>query len=126
YPHQIMNRSQWPAPPNKAVVAGKSEADWPIMGAEAQFQFSLYPCSYVRLFKKGTVIEGYVCGCHRSKAYITLALSTGAAPLQEGIGIKTQEHIQKFSVNRFGELSPVKQETRTWHGVACTSPDQHD
>ncbi|POS61306.1 type II CRISPR RNA-guided endonuclease Cas9 [Parasaccharibacter apium] len=132
YPHQIMNRSQWPAPPNKAVVEKKSEEDWPIMGAEAQFQFSLYRYSYVQLSNEKSVIKGYFYSCNRSKAYITLVDSTestdstDAAPSQKDKCIKTLEHIQKFSVNRFGELSPVKQETRTWHGVACTSPDQHD
>lgn len=126
YRHQVMNRSQWPTPPNKAVAAGKPEEKWPVMGPEAECQFSLFPRSYVRVAKKGLIKEGYFAGCNRSTAAITLAGHTGAFPLQDGIGIKTLDYIKKFAVNRFGELSPIKKETRTWHGVTCTSPNQPD
>lgn len=125
YPHQIMNRTQWPTPPNAAVIR-KPEEQWPEMGPEYTFQFSLYPRSYIRLFKKGVVIEGYFAGSNRSTASIAVCDANDKTDCQTGIGIKTLDLIQKYAINRFGELSPIKQETRTWHGVACISPAQPD
>lgn len=126
YRHQVMNRSRWPTPPDRAMVPGKAEEHWPVMGPEAQFQFSLYPRSYVRLTKKDTIIEGYFAGCDRSTAAIALADPANKKPPQKGIGTKTLDNIQKLTINRFGELSPVRKETRTWHGVVCTSPVRPD
>ncbi len=122
YRHHVMNPARWPSPPNRAILANKPEEQWPIMDERAQFHFSLYPRSYIRLIKNGTIMEGYFAGSNRATASIALANPNNTAQLHKGIGIKTLDLFQKFSINRFGELSLIKQETRTWHGLICPSP----
>ncbi|BCK74747.1 CRISPR-associated Csn1 family endonuclease [Acetobacter aceti NBRC 14818] len=127
YRHQVIDRIQWPQPPNQAAANGKSEKNWPTMGLEHEFRFSLYPRSYVQIVKRdGEIIEGYFAGLDRTVAAFSLLSSSDPTSIQRGIGAKTLESIRKYNVNRFGDISMVEQETRTWHGDVCISPDQPD
>ncbi|MDF1721443.1 MAG: type II CRISPR RNA-guided endonuclease Cas9 [Minwuia sp.] len=119
YRHQVMNRTAWPSPPNRAIARNVQESDWPIVGPDAHFCLSLYPNSYVRIVKSDdTEVEGYYRGVDRFDAKI--GLSSHYSRTISRVGTPTSQLIEKFSVDRLGNLSPVKQEQRTWHGAVCT------
>lgn len=123
YPHQVMDKGQWPQPPMQAVVAHKDEGDWTQIDNSYAFKFSLYPRSYVEIVKpSGEVLEGYFIGMNRSTGTISLFDHNNTKNAYTGIGSKTLLTIKKYSVNRFGNCAEVKSEVRTWHGVVCTSP----
>jgi CRISPR-associated endonuclease Csn1 len=123
YPHQVMNKKDWPQPPMRAVAAGKDEADWFEMTAEHVFRFSLYPRSYVEVVKSdGEVLKGYFGGLHRGTGAINLFNHHNPKLTENGIGAKTLLTITKYAVDRFGNKFKVGDEVRTWHGEACTSP----
>ncbi|MXV43536.1 type II CRISPR RNA-guided endonuclease Cas9 [Saccharibacter sp. 17.LH.SD] len=123
YPHQIMNPTRWPHPPDRASAQNKPEEKWPQMGPDHHFCFSLYRRSYVRVIKRdGTIVEGYFSGLDRYSASFALSRTENPTSVTRSIGAKTLTSIQKYSINRFGELSPIQQEARTWHGAVCTSP----
>lgn len=122
YPHQVMNKKAWPQPPMRAVVAHKDESEWTVLGPEHSFRFSLYPGSHVETLRSnGTLTSGYFAGLDRSGGSITLKSNRDPTTLFRGIGTKTLAKIVKYSVDRFGTRSEVKNEVRTWHGEACTS-----
>lgn len=129
YPHQVMSKRAWPQPPMQSVVAYKDEEDWPVIDASFQFRFSLSPRSYVEVVKpNGEVLSGYFQGLNRSTGAINLfnhrnsrSLSDDNGNSTQSIGAKTLLTMRKYSVDRFGRRAEVKQEVRTWHGVACTS-----
>ena len=121
YPHQVADRVNYPTPPDRAVVAAKPEAEWTQITPDFEFRFSLFPNSLVEVTKPdGEVICGYFKGLHRGTAAITLAAQTSQQSQISGIGSKTLLSIEKKMVDRFGRVAAVSQETRTWHGVACT------
>lgn len=130
YPHQVMNKRKWPQPPMRAVVAGKDEEDWTLIDKSFRFRFSLYPRSYVEVTRSnGQVLSGYFQGMNRSTGAINLSNDKNIRSLRDdhgnsmqSIGAKTLLTIAKYNVDRFGHRTEVKQEVRTWHGAACTSP----
>lgn len=127
YPHQVMNQAEYPVPPNRAVVAYKNEEDWTLVDHDFSFKFSIFPRSFVRVVKpSGECIEGYFCGLNRSTGAINLFEHNLPDKIQQGIGVKTANSLQKFSVDRLGNLSEITQEVRTWHGAACISANPPD
>ncbi|HEU4961511.1 MAG TPA: type II CRISPR RNA-guided endonuclease Cas9 [Sphingomonas sp.] len=123
YPHQVMDKRNWPEPPVRAIVAYKDENDWTLIDDSFHFRFSLYPRSYVEVVKpSGEVFEGYFGGVHRGTGAINLFAPHDPKTRNDGIGAKTLLTMKKYNVDRFGRRAEVKQEVRTWHGVACTSP----
>jgi CRISPR-associated endonuclease Csn1 len=130
YPHQVMNRKQWPAPPMRSVVAYKDEEHWTLIDESFQFRLSLHPRSYVEVVRRnGEVLSGYFQGLNRSTGAINLSNHKDLRSFvddrgnsTQSIGAKTLLNITKYNVDRFGHRAEVKQEVRTWHGVACTSP----
>ncbi len=109
-----------PAPPNLAIVPGKEEKDWLEMDADCAFCFSLMKNSYVVAEKgNGEVVEGYFVNTDRSVAAITIAMANDHG-ISTKIGVKTLKSFIKCRVDRLGGVHPVKKETRTWHGEACT------
>jgi CRISPR-associated endonuclease Csn1 len=120
YPHQIADRTNYPKPPDRAVVAYKDEADWaPIAGST--FLFSLYANSLLEVTKlDGEVISGYFKGLHRGTGAIAIAPHHDQRNIRGGIGAKTLLSIRKFNIDRLGRVDEIAGETRTWHGVACT------
>lgn len=125
YRHQAMNKKDWPAPPDRAVVGAKPESEWPVMTGDYHFKFSLYPRSYVVVTKSnGDIIEGYFGGLNRYDGCIYLLPHLDTADREENgkIGAKTLQNIQKYAVDRFGMKNEIKSEMRTWHGKPCISP----
>ena len=121
YPHQVANRAAHPCPPSRAATASKPEAEWTEVDEGFEFLFSLYHNSLVEVTKRdGQVILGYFKGMNRSTAAISLASHLSPRQMQTGIGAKTLLAFRKLSVNRLGQVSEVKRETRTWHGEVCT------
>lgn len=127
YPHQVMNKKEWPQPPMRAVVSAKDEAAWLEMGSEHCFRFSLFPRSYVKTEKSdGKTIDGYFAGLDRHTGAINLLSNRDPTKLIRGIGVKTLAKFAKYSVDRYGTCSEVKNEVCTWHGEACTSHSPPD
>lgn len=123
YPHQVMDKRQWPHPPSRAVVAYKDEANWVEVDDTYNFRFSAYPRSLIEVVKRtGEVFEGYFAGMDRSTGAISLSSDRNSRDTNRGLGAKTLLTIKKYSVDRFGNRSEVKSEVRTWHGAVCTSP----
>lgn len=121
YPHQIADREAYPQPPNRAVVAYASEEDWTLIASSYQFLFSLYGNSLIEVAKSdGEVITGYFKGMDRSTGAIAVATPENPRSLSRGIGTKTLAHFKKVNVDRLGNVTTVRNEVRTWHGVACT------
>jgi CRISPR-associated endonuclease Csn1 len=121
YPHQIADQENYPRPPDRAVVADKAEADWTVVDAGYQFLFSLYGNSLLEVAKSdGVVLRGYFRGMDRSTGAIALAPPETPRTLLRGIGAKTLEQFSKLNVDRLGRVTKVRNEVRTWHGVACT------
>ncbi len=120
YPHQVFDQQEWPAPPDRAVLAGKPEKEWPLINTEYEFMWSLYPMSFVEITKPdGTFIDGYFRGLDRSTASITLSPHHTKAMLIRGIGIKTLKDFKKITVDRLGRRFEIEREKRTWHGEVC-------
>ena len=120
YPHQVFDRARWPVPPNRAVQAYKPEVDWPEIGPDHEFLWSLYPMSYVAVEVTGGKLEGYFRGLDRSTGAINLSAHHAKDALTRGIGVKTAKDLRKFTVDRLGRRFLIERETRTWHGAACT------
>lgn len=121
YPHQVMDLTDWPEPPNQAIQAYKEEAVWPVMGEGHEFLFSLRPFSYIELVKSdGGTIEGYYRGTHRGTGAINLSEHMDNQKEMKGIGARTLRSLRKFNVDRLGRRFEILRETRTWHGVVCT------
>ncbi len=109
------------APPNQAVRAYKHENEWPVIGDEYQFLFSLHSFSLIEVTRpNGEVIQGYFRGLDRSTGAISLSKHKDSLSLVRGIGAKTLLSFKKFNVDRLGCVHEVKLETRTWRGRACT------
>jgi CRISPR-associated endonuclease Csn1 len=56
----------------------------------------------------------------RSTGAIAIAAPENPRSLNRGIGAKTLAHFKKLNVDRLGNVTEVRNEVRTWHGVACT------
>ena len=121
YPHQVADRKAYPNPPNLAAVAYAAEADWTVIDSGYDFLFSLYSHSLIEFARSdGHVIRGYFKGMHRGTGAIAIADPKNPRQLTQGIGAKTLSHFRKLNVDRLGRVFTVKNEVRTWHGVACT------
>jgi CRISPR-associated endonuclease Csn1 len=123
YPHQVADQQTYPQPPNRAAVAYAAEADWTTIDSGYNFLFSLYSHSLLEVVKSdGVVIRGYFKGMDRSKGAIDIAAPNNIRDVSKGrgVGAKTLERFTKLSVDRLGNVTEVRNEVRTWHGVACT------
>jgi len=121
YPHQVADPTHWPHPPDRAVVAYKSEEEWTPIGPGFEFLFSLHQNCLVEASKSdGEVISGYFKGLDRSTGAIRIAAVQSQQSQRPGIGAKTLLSLRKHVVDRLGCVTEVLRETRTWHGVVCT------
>ena len=121
YRHHVMDKQGWPRPPNRAIVAYKSEEDWTQVDGGFEFKFSLYPDSFVEVIKRdGEVIEGYYRSTHRGTGAINLSRPSLREPVIAGIGAKTLKSFRKFEIDRLGRKHEIRREQRTWHGAVCT------
>ena len=115
--------------PNRACVAHKPYNEWKEMRDE-DFIFSLYPNDLVKVTHKkelkltkaqkdSDLPESYSIKSEMLY-YISANISSGAIScrkhdnsyLLEGLGIKTLESFEKYTVDVLGEYHPVKKETR--------------
>jgi CRISPR-associated endonuclease Csn1 len=120
YPHQVMDPTDYPEPPHRAIQQGKDEQDWPEIEGEYEFLFSLRPFSYIEVVKSdGEVIEGYYRGTSRSTGAVSISQQASNNPVRPGIGTRTLHSLRKFYVDRLGRRFEIQRETRTWHGVVC-------
>ena len=102
------------SPPLSAMLARKPEETWPEMDP-ADFLFSLYKDSFIRLSTKGgEAEEGYFRGSNRRVA--TLEISPpNLRQTRRGMGSKTLTEFRKFNVDPLGKLHEVKREP--WPGA---------
>jgi CRISPR-associated endonuclease Csn1 len=118
YPHQIADEASNPKPPNHYIVQSKPERP---LDESHRFLFSLYSHSLLEVVKSdGLVIRGYFKGMDRSTGAIAIADPENPRALNRGIGVKTLVRFKKLNVDRLGNVTEVRNEVRTWHGVACT------
>ena len=122
YPHQVMDKRDYPTPPNLAIVAHKPEQEWEQITDEYLFKFSLYPRCWIEAIKpSGEIISGYYIGTHRTIGSIYIAPHYSLKVKKMGAGAKTLLSFKKFSVDRLGNRSEIKAEPRLWHGEVCIS-----
>jgi CRISPR-associated endonuclease Csn1 len=118
YPHQIVTSA---SPPNRAVVAYKTESDWTSIDESFEFAWSLNPMSYLELVKSnGELIEGYYRSMDRTTGAINLSPMATNSETIRSIGVKTLSSFRKFAIDRVGRKFEVLREVRTWRGEACT------
>ncbi len=121
YPHQVADQTAYPQPPNLAAVAYAAEVDWTPIDKTYEFRFSLFSNSLIEVGKSdGEVIAGYFKGMHRGTGAISIAPQFNTRIVRGGIGAKTLAYFKKLNVDRLGNVTEVRNEVRTWHGVACT------
>lgn len=123
YRHQVMTPSDWPTPPNRAVVAYKSEQEWTLIDTNFAFHFSLFPNSYVEIIKpSGELIEGYYRGMDRATAAINISPQNlrEIKNMWRSIGVKSLISFQKFTIDRLGRKFRALEEKRQWRGADCT------
>lgn len=120
YPHQVFNPETWPEPPNRAILGGKSESDWPDVD-DQEFLWSIYPMSFLEVEKSdGTFIDGYFRGADRSTGAIHLSPHHSREQIVRSIGVKTLKEFRKIAVDRLGNRTEIISEQRTWRGAVCT------
>ncbi|MBN2752424.1 MAG: type II CRISPR RNA-guided endonuclease Cas9 [Rhodospirillaceae bacterium] len=123
YTHEVMNPTGYPLPPCLAIQGKTPKADWPQIGPEHDFLFSLRKFSFVEVIKpNGEVISGYFRGADSSTGALSISLHNDVSPnaTRTGIGARTLQSLRKFHVDRLGRRHEIKREARTWHGVVCT------
>ena len=97
--------------PNKAIVANKSEDEWVKIDDSYTFKFSLFLDDLVKVTKGKNITFGYFDGTDRCNGTITIEAHDRSF-IKSGIGVKTLDKIQKFSVDPLGNITEIKQETR--------------
>lgn len=120
YPHEVATLAE---PPNRAVVAHKSEDEWPEMDSSYEFLWSLYPLSWIEVKKPdGTNFKGYFRSMDRHAGAIDISPhhTKDEKKKNRGIGVKTLAEFRKFSIDRLGNRSEIQREKRTWRGAECT------
>lgn len=122
YPHQVVNKREYPVPPSLAIVSNRPEDEWEMITQNHDFVFSLFPLCWVAVITaKGEVIEGYFRGVDRSTGAIEISPHHSLQTSQRGIGTRSLLSLKKFAVDRLGKKSEIKAEPRMWHGEACIS-----
>lgn len=119
YPHEI---AMMDVPPMRAVMQGRTEAEWPIMDSTFEFLWPIESMTFLEVVKSsGELVAGYFRGLDRTTGAIALAKDCNSDDLSRGLGVKTLASFKKFRVDRLGlARTEVTREVRTWHGKACT------
>ena len=98
--------------PNRVIMSGKPESDWPTLTEKHRFMFSLYKDDWVRVTQKGKpVVEGYYISTDRSTGCITVRPHDKKSS-DARLGIKTALSVEKFHVDMLGGLHRAKQGLR--------------
>ncbi|QCE32845.1 type II CRISPR RNA-guided endonuclease Cas9 [Acetobacteraceae bacterium] len=100
--------------PHHACIQGKNEKDWIFMDESKgfTFEFTLYPGSYVKIIRKGEMIEGYYASFGRATAQIVLKNPNNPQELYRSIGVKNLPLFEKYHIDRFGQLYKAGKESR--------------
>ena len=96
--------------PDRAITAGKIEADWEVMDNTYQFMFSLYPNDFVNIISKKEEVSGYYIGVDRGTGMLSIKSHCGSKTHRRGIKINTI--IKKYNIDILGNKTNVEQETR--------------
>lgn len=115
--------------PNKAIVAYKPYADWPIMD-DSNFIFSLYPndlikfehrngVKFAKVNKENTLNDFYSTkseivyfkGCNINTGAITI-INHENTYVVSSLGVKTLPSLEKYQVDVLGNYTKVKKEIR--------------
>ena len=122
YPHQVMDKFDFPTPPNMAIVANKPAKEWEPITANHVFKFSLHPLCWIEVTKSdGEIISGYYRGTSRSTGALTISPHYTLQEVRPGVGARSLLNFKKFSMDRLGNRYEIKVERRTWHGEASIS-----
>lgn len=97
--------------PNKAIVGSKPEDEWIELDESFKFKFSIYMDDLIKVTKGDKEIFGYFDGTDRSTASISLSLHDRSKQFR-GIGVKTQDKVQKYQVDPLGKIIEIKKESR--------------
>lgn len=103
--------------PNRAVVQGKPEAEWPEMDENYAFLFSLHPNDWVSIKLKSETIAGYFSGLDRATGAASVWAhdrnqAIGKEGQWRGVGIKTALAVEKHHADVLGNLYRVHKEER--------------
>ncbi len=121
YPHQI---ATFELPPSKAAAGATQEIDWPDMGTDAEFLWSIGSMTYLEALKSsGEIVEGYFRGMDRFTASAILSDHANSNIVIRGVGVKTLSSLKKIVIDRLGNKFEAKSEQRTWRGKVCISPN---
>ena len=123
YPHQVMDKRDFPAPPNRAITRNKSESEWDQITLGHMFRFSLFPRCWIEVTSnRGEIIEGYFRGVDIYDGRIKVSPHHSLDDTEaRRAGTRTLLSLKKFSVDRLGNRSEIKAEPRMWHGEVCIS-----
>ncbi len=119
YLYQVLDTTNFPDPPSPFDL-DNGDGD----PSAYDFQFSIQRGDYLSLeSKKNGIIEGYFVAFDIDGGRLTLGSPEDLSPKgQTRVRTKTLLTIVKYNVDQFGVRAVVRNEVRTWHGVACTSP----
>lgn len=121
YPHQVADKEDWPAPPNRAVKNGAPESEWFTIDSSYEFIFALSQLSFIEIEKAdGICMDGYFRGMDREGGKIAISPHLSLQELIRAIGAKTLRTFKKFHIDRLGRRHEIAREVRTWRGVVCT------
>lgn len=117
YPHEVATLSE---PPKRAVVAHKSESEWPIMDETYEYCFHIVSFCLIEVVRRtGEIVLGYYRGMDRGSGNIEISSIDNSLEIVRGIGARSLVSFRKFTVDRLGRAFEVERETRTWRGAAC-------
>lgn len=120
YVHQTVD----PIPPQRAFTLRRPYEEWPQVGMNDNFLFSVYKFSLLKIeLKKENSIPmlGYYRTLDSNDGRITLTPQYSRdEKLAARFSPTTISSIQKFTIDRLGRKFEVMRETRTWRGKACT------
>jgi CRISPR-associated endonuclease Csn1 len=127
YTHQVMNKRDYPLPPDRAIRQSKEEDEWEKMTADYLFRFSLHPFCWLELTTKNKAIEGYYRGTNRATGQLIISPHFSLHKEERvRVGARFLRSFKKYSVDRLGERYEIKAEPRIWHGEVCISAIQPD
>lgn len=103
-------------PPVKAIVPGKLREEWPEVGDQHSFCFSVYHGSFVEVVtQRGVTKSGFVRSFDSYKSQFFLTPVHNSADIVK-VGISSAVSIRKHAVDRMGRVTPVHREALTWRG----------
>jgi CRISPR-associated endonuclease Csn1 len=101
--------------PDRLIKQGVPEEEWPIIDDTYQFKFSLYKNDLVKVRKSKSDKDEffYYVKTDRSNASIDFLSHDAVSSKQaQGLGVQRLSLFEKYVVNYFGEVFPVRKEIR--------------